>query len=109
RSLAKVLDRDLAGADARTFLEIAQECDEAGLEAEARQFWLPTLLADPSSELAGKALKLQRIKDDLKVPFGKLRRTPAQLPEPQGSWKEALEIECTHFQLKTDLDLPLAR
>jgi hypothetical protein len=108
RSLAKVLDRELQGADARTLLEIAQECDAAGLEAEARQFWLRTLLADPASELAGKALKVQRIKDELKVPFGKLRRTLAQLRERQGSWKEALEIECTHFQLKTDLDLPLA-
>ncbi len=108
RSLAKVLDRDLSGADARTFLEIAQECEAAGLEAEARQFWLRTLLADPTSELAGKALKVQRIKDEVKVPFGKLRRTPAQLSARQGSWKEALEIECTHFQLKTDLDLPLA-
>ena len=108
RSLAKVLDRDLMGADARTCLELAQECEEAGLEAEARQFWLRTLLADPSSELAGKALKVQRVKDELKVPFGKLRRTPEQLRQRQGSWKEALEIECTHFQLKTDLDLPLA-
>ena len=107
RSLAQVLDRDLSGADARTFLEIAQECDAAGLEAEARQFWLRTLLADPSSELAGKALKVQRIKDEVKVPMGKLRRTPEQLKQRQGSWKEALEIECTHFQLKSDLDLPL--
>jgi hypothetical protein len=108
RSLAKVLERDLSGADARTFLELAQECDAAGLEAEARNFWLRTLLSDPSSELAGKALRVQRVKDEIRVPFGKLRRTLAQLSERQGSWKEALEIECTHFQLKTDLDLPLA-
>ena len=108
RSLTRILDRDLLGADARTFLGLAQECEEAGLEAEARQFWLRTLLADPASELAAKALKVQRVKDEVKVPFDKLRRTLEQLRERQGSWKEALEIECTHFKLKSDLDLPLA-
>ena len=108
RSLAKVLDRDLIGADARTCIEVAEECEQAGLEAEARQFWLRALLADPASEMAAKALKVQKIKDEVKVPFGKLRRTLEQLRERQGSWKEALEIECTHFKLKTDLDLPLS-
>ena len=108
RSLARVLDRDLLGADARTYLELAQECEAAGLEAEARQFWLRVLLADQKSDLAVKALGAQRIKDEVKVPFGKQRRTPAELAKPQGSWKEALEIECTHFELKTDIDLPLA-
>jgi hypothetical protein len=108
RSLALVLDRDLAGADARTFIEVAQGCDAAGLEAEARNFWLRALLADPKSDLAVKALGAQRIKDEVKVPFGKERRTPAELAKPQGSWKEALELESTHFKLKTDVDLPLA-
>jgi len=108
RSLAKILDRDLVGADARTFLELAQECEAAGLEAEARQFWLRTLLADPSSELAGKALKVQRIKDEVKVPLGKQRLTLAELQTRRESWKQAYELECTHFKLETDLDLPLA-
>jgi hypothetical protein len=107
RSLAKILDRDLVGADVRTCLEVAQECDAAGLEAEARNFWLRVLLADKTSELAGKALKVQRIKDEVKVPFDKLRRTPEELLVQQPSWKEALEIDCTHFKLKSDLDLPL--
>jgi hypothetical protein len=108
RSLGTILDRDLSGAAARDFLELAQECDAAGLEAEARNFWLRVLLADPASDLAVKALKAQRVKDEVKVPFGKERRTIAQLQTRQGSWKEALKIECTHFELETDLDLPLA-
>ena len=108
RSLARILDRDLAGAGAREFLELAQECEAAGLEPEARNFWLRVLLADPASDLAVKALKAQRIKDEVKVPFGKERRTVAQLKEKQGSWKQALEIDCSHFKLETDLDLPLA-
>ncbi|MBI5364623.1 MAG: hypothetical protein HZA53_15715 [Planctomycetes bacterium] len=108
RSLAQVLDRDLAGADAAVFAELAQSCADSGLAPEARNFWLRVLLADPKHEAAGKALDVQRVRDEVRVPFDKVKRTPAELAKRQASWKEALEIPCSHFTLRTDLELSLA-
>lgn len=108
RSLARVLERDVSGAGAAEWEELARSCAAVGLEAESRNFWLRVLLADPKHEAAGRALGVQRVKDEVRVPFGKEKRTPAQLMGPQPSWKQALEIDCTHFKLKTDIDLPLA-
>jgi hypothetical protein len=108
RSLASILDRDLSGADEKVFAELAQLCTDSGLPHEARSFWLRVLLLDPKHEAAGKALNVQRIKDEVRIPFEKEKRTPAELTKRQVSWKEALQIPCSHFTLRTDLEFPLA-
>jgi hypothetical protein len=108
RSLATILDRDLTGADEKVFAELAQSCADSGLPNEARNFWLRVLLLDPKNEAAGKALDVQRVKEEVRIPFGKEKRTPAELAKRQVSFKEALEIPCAHFVLKTDLEFPLA-
>jgi hypothetical protein len=107
-SLSTILDRDLKGTDAALLAEIAKGCEQAGLTAEARNFWLRVLLADPKNEAAVKALGAQVVKDEIKVPFGKEKRQVADLGKRQASWKESYEIPSTHFVLRTDLDLTLA-
>jgi hypothetical protein len=108
RSLAPILDRDLRTGDAATFEALAQECQKAGLENEAKNFWLRVLLADPKNEAAAKAVGAQRVLEEVAVPFGKDRRKLADLAKRQASWKDAFELTSTHFLLKTDLDLPFA-
>lgn len=108
RSLAPILDRDPSTADLSLLVALAKECEDGGLAPEARNFWLRVLLADPRSAAAVKALDAQRIKDEVRVAFGKERRKIGDLAKRQVSWKESYEIESTHFVLRSDLDLKLA-
>src|SRR6187402_3598722 len=104
RSLATILDRDISAADDKLFAELAQSCADSGLPHEARNFWLRVLLLDPKNEAAAKALDVQRVKEEVRIPFGKEKRTPAELAKRQASFKEALDIPCAHFTLRTDLE-----
>jgi hypothetical protein len=108
RSLATILDRDLQTTDPVALSTIAKDCEQAGLTAEAHNFWLRVLLADPKNQAAVKAVGAQVVKDEVKVGFGKEKRPLADLAKRQASWKDAFEIQSTHFLLRSDLDLPLA-
>jgi len=108
RSLAPILARDLRAADAAALTAMAEECQAAGLEHEAKNLWLRVLLAEPANEAAAKAVQAQRVQDKVRVPLGKEKYELAGLAKRQASWKDAFEIASTHFLLHTDLDLPFA-
>lgn len=108
RSLSSLIDRDLKSSDAKALEAMATECEQAGLVAEAKNLWIRVLLADPTHAAAVKALGAQRIKDEVKVPFGKEKHKLSDLAVRQASWKHSYAIETTHFVLRSDLDLAYA-
>lgn len=106
RSLSPIIDQDLRGAEAAKMQALAEECEKAGLANEARILWLRVLLADPKNDAAVKALKAQRVKEEVNVELGKDRRKLSELGKKQESWKDSYELDTTHFVLRSDLDLP---
>ena len=108
RSLAAILDRDLKTTDPAALSAIARDCEQAGLKAEAHNFWLRVLLVDPKNPSAVKAVGARVVKDEVTVGFGKDKRPLAELTKRQASWEQAFEIQSTHFRLRSDFDLPLA-
>ena len=108
RSLAPILEKDLAKADAAALAALAEECQAAGLDREAKNLWLRVLLVDGGNEAAVKGADATRVRDEIRVQLGKDRRKLGDLAVRQASWKEAFELSSTHFLLRTDIDLASA-
>ena len=108
RSIATLLDRTMPDHNASALAVVANECEKAGLEAEARLVWLRVLLADRASEPALRALGARATKDDVVVPLGKEQRKLGDLAKTQARWNDAYELQTTHFVLRTDADLQRA-
>lgn len=107
RSLATITAREVPTGDAAALAALAGECDKAGLAEEARLMWLRVLLVDPAHAAALAAVEARPLKDDVQVTFGKEKRKLSELRATQAKWKDAYELQTTHFVLRTDV--PLAR
>jgi len=105
RSLAKIVAREVGTGDAVAYAGLAVECEKAELVAEARLMWMRVLLADPSNAAAIKALDARALKDDVAFKIGKDQHKLSEMRKPQPKWKEAYELETTHFVLRTDMEL----
>lgn len=108
RSIATLLDRTMPDGNAEALATVANECEKAGLAAEARLVWLRVLLADPKFEPAIRQLDARATKDDVTVHFGREQRKLSQMRETQARWTDAYELQTTHFVLRTDAALQRA-
>ncbi len=108
RSLGELTARQLPKGDAAALAALAADCEKKGLSAEARALWLRVLLVDVANADAIKALDARGLKDDVQVKFGKEPRKLSDLRATQPKWKDAYEIQTTHFVVRTDAALERA-